>query len=477
MLKFIINFVIICFLINNICSAAEDWPTYRHDNRRSGVTSEIPKIPLKQNWVRLSKNPPMMAWSGPAKWDAYSGNKDLQSMRNFDPVFYVTVSKESVYFGSSIDNSVHCLDLQNGHEKWVSFTSGAVRLPPTIDSGNCYFGSDDGNAYCVDSTTGKFLWKYRPASENRFIASNGKIISTSPIRTGVLVQGENVFFGASLVPWEKSYMCALKKINGLEVYVSSHSNMTLQGAFLSSAETIYAPQGRSVPLLFDIKNGKSIKSLSNTGGTFCLLTPDEKFVAMPNNQKSSGNMMQIADPSGSSAMVKFAGADRLLISNDHVYIHQQGKLKALIRSAYSNSNNSISINLGLIKKLEGELKKKRKDLADNKSKNTPEQYNKSVQLISQTQNSLNDLKLNNIKEQKKLKDSFLWQVQSSAPYDLILAGNILFHGGIDRVTAFDVSNGKEVWSAPIKGKAYGLAFSHGSLLVSTTLGHIYSFSH
>ena len=41
---------------------------------------------------------------------------------------------------------------------------------------------------------------------------------------------------------------------------------------------------------------------------------------------------------------------------------------------------------------------------------------------------------------------------------------------------FDPKKCNEVWSADIKGKAYGLAFSHGTLLVSTTLGHIYAFS-
>ena len=61
-----------------------------------------------------------------------------QSMRNFDPVFYVTISKGSVFYGSSVDDSVHCLDLNSGSEKWVAFTSGAVRLPPSLDKGKCF---------------------------------------------------------------------------------------------------------------------------------------------------------------------------------------------------------------------------------------------------------------------------------------------------------------------------------------------------
>ena len=70
-----------------------------------------------------------MAWTGPAKWDAYSGNSGLQSMRNFDPCFYVTSDGESIFFGSSADDAIHSLDLKpvkkNGH-----FTGAAVRLPP-----------------------------------------------------------------------------------------------------------------------------------------------------------------------------------------------------------------------------------------------------------------------------------------------------------------------------------------------------------
>ena len=95
---------------------ANDWPTYRHDNRRSGVSQEQLPVQLKEAWVYKSSAPPQTAWSGPAKWDAYSGNKDLQSMRNFDPAFFVTSVGKDVYFGSSVDNAVHCLDAGTGKE-------------------------------------------------------------------------------------------------------------------------------------------------------------------------------------------------------------------------------------------------------------------------------------------------------------------------------------------------------------------------
>ena len=73
MSNYLLLFCIISSLTtDHLIAAAEDWSTYRHDNRRSGVTKESPVFPLKLKWKKLSNIAPMMAWSGPAKWDAYS---------------------------------------------------------------------------------------------------------------------------------------------------------------------------------------------------------------------------------------------------------------------------------------------------------------------------------------------------------------------------------------------------------------------
>ena len=144
---------------------AEDWPTYQHDNRRSAVTKEALALPLKESWRYESPSPPQTAWTGPAKWDAYSGNDGLQSMRNFDPAFYVTAVADSVYFGSSVDNSAHCLDATNGESRWQHYTNSAVRLPPTIGGDKAWFGSDDGHVYCVQTSSGELVWKSKPSPD------------------------------------------------------------------------------------------------------------------------------------------------------------------------------------------------------------------------------------------------------------------------------------------------------------------------
>ena len=47
---------------------ADDWPTYQHDNRRSGVTTEQLRLPLRKLWEYVSSERPQPAWSRPANF-------------------------------------------------------------------------------------------------------------------------------------------------------------------------------------------------------------------------------------------------------------------------------------------------------------------------------------------------------------------------------------------------------------------------
>ena len=122
--------LVVLFLFAFIDSArAEDWPTYGHDNRRSHVSNETLPFPLEKSWSWQSPVPPQTAWTGPARWDAYAANEGLQSMRNFDPAFFVTSVGDSVFFGSSADHGVHCLSAASGEERWVTFADGRCGFP------------------------------------------------------------------------------------------------------------------------------------------------------------------------------------------------------------------------------------------------------------------------------------------------------------------------------------------------------------
>ncbi len=456
---------VLAFVGATLCAAqAEDWPTFRHDNRRSGVTDEKVSLPLSEAWVRRSPTPPMTAWAGPAKWDAFSGNDGLQSMRNFDPAFFVTAAGDSVFFGSSVDHAVHCLDVATGDERWVAFAGGAVRLPPAIGGGRAYFGADDGFAYCVDATTGKPVWKFRPAKSPRLIPSDGKLISPWPVRTGVLLDGGRALFGASLLPWETSYLCALDAVSGETKFVTEHGGVTMQGAMLAASDSLYVPQGRSAPLRYALADGAGGKAVGGAGGTFCLLTEDERLIAMPQNQKSADNVIQIADPSGKASMLRFGGADRLVVDGAMAYIHQRGKLRAFDRVAYGKANDE-SVRASAVVR---DAKKKIGALRKRGGEGVAEE-------VAELETLIKEEGAKRAAAEKDLPKANRWEVEAPAPFDLIMAGGILYVGGDGGVAAFDAKSGRGEWSTAVEGKAYGLAIAGGRLFVSTSLGHIYCF--
>jgi len=93
---------------------AEDWPTYMHDNARSGVTGESLRLPLSEHWVCCSPAPPKYAWPDPQP------NAEMPKMK-FDDAFYTVAVGETVFFGSSVDHQIYALDAATGRVRWRFF--------------------------------------------------------------------------------------------------------------------------------------------------------------------------------------------------------------------------------------------------------------------------------------------------------------------------------------------------------------------
>ena len=149
----------------------EDWPTYGHDVARSQTTAEPLRTPLAPCWVYQPRFPPVPAW-GPSEGDSpifaadtpLSQGKPLEPRKSgqspadsrpernrvdFDDAFQVAVAGGRVFFGSSADNKVYCLDAASGRVRWTKITGGPVRLGAALAGGRVYVGSDDGYVYCL----------------------------------------------------------------------------------------------------------------------------------------------------------------------------------------------------------------------------------------------------------------------------------------------------------------------------------------
>jgi outer membrane protein assembly factor BamB len=447
---------------------AEAWPTYRHDNRRSGITSEKIDIPLKQSWIYQAPAPPHTAWSDPAKWDAYAAIKPLAPMRDFDSAFFVTVSGDSVYFGSSVEDSVTCVDARTGREKWSFLTEGAVRFPPTITAGKAYFGSDDGVAYCIRADSGELVWKYSPSSENRLVPSNGKLISLWPIRTGLLVQNGKVYFAASLLPWRESYLCCIDALSGsdsgADLYKLAQSNRTIQGAILASPTKLYLPQGRLHPLVCDITSGNVIGTFGGggEGGVYALLAPDDTFIhGRGQNHRTKGELRGF-DAEKRDYIATFPGAQAMVMTEPVAYLHSENELSAFDRGRYLNLQKQIN----QLNSRQQAIQKELKDL----EKKPDEEKSESLNI------ELGQIKLKVAELTAGLSDCFIWKQPAEYSYELILAGDVLWAGGDNEVAGFDVAEGRLIWKTTVDGKAYGLAVAEGRLFVSTDTGKIYCFS-
>lgn len=252
-------------------SQATDWPTWQHDVRRTGFSSEQLDVPrMNQEWVWRSAFPPQPAWHGPAKWDAYARIRDLPSMRSYDLVFHVVAVGNSVFFGSSSDDSVRCLDAASGAERWKFTTDAPVRIAPTIADGRVYFGSDDGFAYCLNARSGELIWRFRPAKPGQLILNNGRFIPQAPCRTGVLINGQNAWFACGMLPWQPTYLCSVNarsgKLEGDGTFVRKLNGRTLEGSPALSSKLVLFPQGRVSPQIFNRPDGKDLGTLKKSGG-------------------------------------------------------------------------------------------------------------------------------------------------------------------------------------------------------------------
>ena len=251
---------IVTALLTTGAATANDWPVFRQNNDRTGATNEHLDVRnLKKAWTYRSPIAPQPAWDGPARWDTYR-RITLPPRRNYDVAFSPIIVRQLLYFGSSADDSIHCIDTKTGKEKWTFTTGGPIRVAPTYYRDKLYFGSDDGYAYCITADRGQLIWKYSPAPQERRALVDGRFISTRACRTGVTIfedesegRRATAYFAMSFMPWVSPYICAVDaetgKPEGKGRYVRRFDHpFPIEGAILATKTILYVPRGnRTVP--------------------------------------------------------------------------------------------------------------------------------------------------------------------------------------------------------------------------------------
>ena len=137
-----------------------------------------------------------------------------------------TISGGKLYAGA-INGAMYCFNAKDGKSKWKFETGGSIFADATADSSRIYFGSDDLNFYCLDSS-GNLVWKkdlgtkFLSAStlyKDQIITAgiDGKVYSINknngevkwtfrtkgPISGTPLLHGDKIFIGS----FDKKFYC------------------------------------------------------------------------------------------------------------------------------------------------------------------------------------------------------------------------------------------------------------------------------
>lgn len=444
----------IMILLTANASRGDDWPTYNHDKARSGVTSEQLPPTLAECWRFQATHPPQPAWPPPAAQDFWHNYNKLRPTVIYDRAFHCVAVRDTVYFASSADFSVYALDAKTGKVQWIFYTTGPVRLAPTIVGNKLYVGSDDGCMYCLSTDNGSLIWKFDVATEKRMVMGNGRMISLWPVRTGVIVDGDKVFFGAGLFPIQGAFLFALNAENGSALW-KQKIDVSPQGYLLTSSRRLYVPTGRTGPVSFSRENGTLQGKFSSAGGAYTLLVEDTLVTGPGRGVKQ----LNAANVTTKETMATFGGL-RMIVKGHIAYMQSEKDLTALDRRKYlALSKERINFTRRQ-KQIREQLKKL--------PKNSP-RTGKLADDLRNIQRSLD-------KNKESLAQCFIWKRACHHPYSLIMAGQTLFVGGKDKVAALNTTDGRESWSASVNGAAYGLSVANGRLFVSTDKGTIHCFT-
>lgn len=425
-----------------ICSAAlcggllaADWPTYRHDMARSGVSPAKLRMPLHVQWTHRAAHAPRPAWPEPGR--------ELNRLA-FDYAYEVTSAGGLVYFGSSADHKVYAIELATGRERWSYFTGGPVRFAPTLSEGRLFVGSDDGWLYCLSAARGDLLWRFHAGPKQEKVMGNEQMISRWPLRAGVGVENGIVYFTAGMWPNEGVYVYALRAEDGKVVWQNdtsgakylrqphpgsySMTGVSPQGYLLANEAQVFVPTGRNTPAVYDRATGALLyyrsapTSWSNRwGGCWnflangmlfgwvCHVGPDIDAKLGEYSPDPKDGIVVYEAATGKEKR-EFAGKLCAVVSGDRLYASGSGKVSAYDANSW----------------LQG----------------------------------------------AKEADCLKWETDQSRTYAMALAGDTLLVGGQDGVRAIAALEGKPLWDAKTKGQARSLAVADGRLIVSTTAGEI-----
>jgi len=379
--------------------------------RVSAFSADGPKN-LSLVWKYVSAIPPDPAWDAPGRFNRWK-KYWISSAWNYDDSFQAVSAAGKVFFASSSDCAVRCLDLETGKRLWIFEMEAPSHLAPTVSGGYCLVASDDGYLYALDAATGKLKWKHSPAPDAPRIPFDGHLISTVPLRCGVAVENGLVYLASGLFPLEGTYLSVLDLKTGTPKLEKKIARSP-QGYIALTADAIVVPNGRAPAVSY--KRGDGVKiGVSGRGGAIVKNVNGGAYAAVIDGRVALG-------PTEAGTMW-------------------------IYKSAHWNAGWRLS---GL-------------QLVDDGGR---------VFLLER--NAVSELDRGALLTRKRVSKK--WSLPLKDARTMIKAGGTLIIGGKGFVTLVDADTGKALGGFDAEGTISGLSFSKGRLIASSTIGTIYCLS-
>ena len=395
---------------------AEDWPMYQHDAGRSGFTKEGLPDDLKAQWVHVRPAAPLPAWP-------------RSERMMFDRAVQPIVAEGFVFFGDSVDGSIHALDAATGVERWTFPTRAPVRFAPAYHDGRLFATSDDGFLYCLNAKDGSLVWKRRGGPADELILGNDRIISRWPARGGAVIREGVLYFAVGIWPSDGVSLYALDPATGKVLWVNdtagsiymgqphggafAKSGVAAQGYLVASEDQIFMATGRAVPASFDRRTGAF------------------QYLALQENTKRGGSEVMLSD--------------EFFVNNGSAFFKNSGELLSAVTSPPNVVMGDIMG--GMSGKSFVGQRWANKEMIDRKGKAQKVQGLESIFKIPFEKKSIS----------------------------AIGAGDKVVIGGENEVNVFHSGGKSKAWTSKVGGTVYGLAAANGQLFVSTDAGQIYCF--
>ena len=428
-----------------------EWPAYRADSTRTGFVDVDLGPDMKLLWSFNQAQPPQPAWPQPARRSYWQRLDSIMPRVTDDATFQPIIVQGKIYFGSSADDHLYCLEATSGRVLWTFCTNGPIRYAPFYADDRLFFGSDDGSVYCLNADKGHLLWSRRIFQEDRRVPGNGRIISSWPIRTGCVVKNGVVFATAGLFPQQGTVAFALSIDQGEEVWRQKMTDSP-QGYLVASTEHLYIPTGRGNPIALDLKDGSFIKRFTGVGGTFSVVT-DEALIA----GRGNNGTLSVSDTQSTERIVEIRGT-QLAVTPQYSVFYQSPFVTVLDRGRFFKTNRKI-------KDCEVKLNALRSELKTAPSSSREESLKLSILNVSKT---LEDARLD-------LPDCVHFKKEIGECSVLMATSTYLVTGFKNGVNLYRLDTGMIEASYSCEGTPLGMALSEHSMIISNERGNIFCY--